>query len=696
MALTLTPLHLLAQTLLSGWTKIDHAEKSGLLSEADALGMRALLFAQSPKLSSAYQSDLGAVERALSDQYLSLAKDRLPEMTEDIAIAVYEELIPPPYRSNAKFSFGIPMPKDVPSEDWSFVEDYIVDLRVWYKRDSVAELNLAQKILGHLKNTIIPTQKKLTGRTHLSDVLNNESLWVRAGVDRYQPNGGDGKLDVYLFGMQANANGTINRAWVLNYPAKKVAGIGCAASASYMAVNLNWAINASDDRLASTLAHEYFHVIQNTYSRVDSCQGVFKIDEATATYIKHYVYPNYNHEHEWYEFIEQPLVSFLDTSYAAWTFFLFLEQMQGEERLVKFYEMMSSQKVFDALNSVLNGGFKKQWLENAVYEWNQDPLADGFKQWDKISWTPGRGTPNASSGRMPPIKIEKVSLNPKGQYRYEMQMKLKPLTRDFYAFDVTDTNIRSIAIENPTILNARRVQTKALVRKKGESKFTEYLWDDNRRHEYQWCLDKKDEEIELVVIVVANYQHDEKARPYELTPSFKVTNQGCHEFEAKMKARWYSQKQDHTYEMDVESFGLIFRENGRGKEGLFKNQFYSTAGQVSYNFRGREGNCRGSAFGIKTLIHSPRAVAGGLASYNVDPEAWGFYSFGAIFEDPTFNVTYFCPPPDPSYTRQHIVALSTDLAGPQVHSGEAIFKEKKTSQDGEWEVSWEIAPKKEN
>jgi|GEM_PF-5007751 len=684
----------LAQPLLerlNSQQKIERALKKGEIKNAEAIGYQVLAFFNDPALPPQFADDPEARPADYSDLLLNRAMEVLTEMPETLASVVYAHMIPPPYRASGlnKAANDIPKPEEIPSAAWAFIDDLTMEIRVWYEKDNADQLAMALKIKKAMADEIIPSLKTLMGRTHPRDDLNNRNILVQVGISRGQPNGGDGKLDIYIFNINAGT-----KAWAQGYGVEPVSGVGCAAKPSYMAVNLSWAKTAPDKKFVSTMAHEYFHTIQMSYNRKASCPDYDKMDEGTATYIKHHVYPKYNDEHDWFFWSEDGRWSFLDVNYATWPFYYFLAEMQGAASMAQLYQTMESKPAVESLNAVLSGGFKKQWLEYAVYEWNQEPLMDGFKQWDNYTAKPGRGELDANQ-HMPPIEIEKVVLDANGQFRKDMEMELKPLTRDFYAFDVSSAGIRSIAIENPVFWNGSKVKVKALVRKRGESQFDEILWEDVNLHEYHYCLDKKDEDIDLVVLVIGNFQYLRSGTKYRMTPAFKVTNQGCFGFKGHITNRWNVRERGMTHDLTVQATDVIFKHGSHSDDGIFKNQFYLESAKVTYNYTGNLEGCKGSGSGSFTPKTGKNETTMALAAYNVAPEAWGQYGLGIRFEEPSFDVTYVCPPPKKSFTSKVIGISSNTLSAKIPHHGGNTKLEGSGSGQGGWTVDWSFDPIRE-
>ena len=683
---------------MNSFEKIEADLAAGKITAADSIGYKALAFWSDPYLPKQYESDADSQLASPSDLLVGDAKVLLPEMSESLAKQVYYNLIPPPYRPNRtnfnrlRSNFtdeGFPIPSDIPSADWAYIDHVAAGVRVWYEKDNQEQFIIAHQMKNALGNYIIDEITKLMGRRFIPDDLGNSRIKVRLGLEHPQPNGGDGKLDVYLFNLKPQQGNILPpRAWASPYNTDPRDGYGCPSTPSYMAVDLGFAKKSSPERVATTLAHEYFHVIQYTHDRKNVCSEYFKSDEGTATYAKHHVYPNMNHEHEWYEWFEDGSQRFHTSDYDTWPFYMYMVQMQGSSVLQEMYKAEAGDNAYESINKVLNGGFKKHWLDFAVYNWNTDPLQDGFKQWDRFAFRPGRRPKTA--GHLKAIEPEKVILDSNGQYSKTMDLNLPPLTRDFYAFDLRSSDIRSVSIDNPIIMSTRKVNAKVLLKRRGQTQFEEVLWQDGMRHEYAFCLDKQIEDYEQIVVIVGNYLHQKSAATHIMDPRFKATNQGCHTIKGRMRANLKMTSGNSSHESELLGEDLVFKESGFNSEGIFKGHFHMQSGKVSYTYTGKIDNCTGTAAGYLDIDTNPNKIAGGSYPYNVAPEAWGAYTLNVPFIKPYIMVHYVCPAPKPSFDAPFPVALTN---GADNHGGLDHWLGLK--KVGFWDTKWDLTPVKE-
>ncbi|MBI2519032.1 MAG: hypothetical protein HYV97_01385 [Bdellovibrio sp.] len=567
----------------------------------------------------------------------------------------------------------------VPNRQWDAKESEEFKLRIWFQKDSAVEERIASLIFAFMQNEIIPSEEALIGRRHQSD-------------DGRGPNGGDGKLDIYLFDFPPPPPGEeMNDAATVGYSEDRTPNMGCPGRPSYIMVNLRWAKKASMDALASIMAHEYFHVLQNTFDMLGNCDFYTGVTEGTAEYVMHHVYPNSNEEHDWYLFSEDGSLSMLTEDYSTWPFYMYMTKKLGDKSLLTLLTNFASYNAFDALDRTLPGGFKKHWVEYATLQWNQSPLNDSFLQWDNYSAVPGRGS-RQSDGHLASITPEKVILDANGQYRFEMNMKLPPMTREIYAFDVSNEDIRSIAINNPIRENIGKMNVKLLGRKKGSSNFEEIFWEDHDRKDYLYCLDKKDEAFDLIVLVAANYQHHRNDETITATPHFRATNQGCYGFKGTVKFSMQYPNNSLVIKGEINDFEV--REKGRTTDSNNKNQFAVVGGRGIYRATGKLGNCEANFAGTLELKTGPRTIGLMLESYSVAPAPWGVYHINVFLTRDTIPVT--CSGPNGPITANFPIGLSTMIGAPTSppnHGGKPDLQGQISNYAST--MSWDLRPIKE-
>lgn len=126
----------------------------------------------------------------------------------------------------------------------------------------------------------------------------------------------------------------------------------------------------------AVLAHELFHVFQDYVGLDYSPDDEQWLMEATAAWAEHYIYPDYNTEHEYlpqfFSNLDQSMISGGSTGYTTYPWFLFVTQMLH-------YEGYVSDMLHDAVSQTATSAvtekpyFEAYFGQYALWNWNQDP-----------------------------------------------------------------------------------------------------------------------------------------------------------------------------------------------------------------------------------------------------------------------------------------------------------------------------------
>ena len=186
--------------------------------------------------------------------------------------------------------------------------------------------------------------------------------------------GGDDKLDVYV----VPKGGDLGTTWCE----------GDQPCSTYILINTNIGLSRNNI-LITTLAHEIFHSFQYAYKYDDKDDDWWS--EATAYWSEDFIYPELNTEHGWLEeFIHHPQTElFSKTNPAnhengAYIFPYYLSESTSQDSYMKAtWEGCGTQSCLKAINAVIDGGYKEQWKEFTLWNYNKDPVkyygdVDGF------------------------------------------------------------------------------------------------------------------------------------------------------------------------------------------------------------------------------------------------------------------------------------------------------------------------------
>jgi len=218
---------------------------------------------------------------------------------------------------------------------------------------------IAEQIKGFLDNdNILQEFKDLMQRSLVSD----------------GSRGGDSKFDIYV----APAGGDLGLTYCE----------GAKPCSAYLIININIGTNRKKV-LRTTLAHEIFHAYQYAYKYAEPKDDWWS--EATAVWAEDYIYPGDNTEQDWLSnFIPYPDTTFYEQSppsehhYGAYIFPYFYSENYGDDYMRKSWEGCESGDCIKAVDQAIDGGYKKQWKEFTMWNYNKDPAKkytdiNGFK-----------------------------------------------------------------------------------------------------------------------------------------------------------------------------------------------------------------------------------------------------------------------------------------------------------------------------
>lgn len=366
--------------------------------------------------------------------------------------------------------------------------DYLLtadgEAKIWYPNDSIItplpsgklgaivfSANSAKKIAEQIKaildhDEIIKLYNDYFGKNLLSDA----------------PRGGDELLDIYVAPTGTDLGWTF--AEFVPTP-----------TSSY--VIMNPAIASKQKVLETTLAHELFHVFQNLFkydARKDDWWG-----EATATWSEDFVYPADNTEHGYLKpFMEYAEIS-LDVPkppenhmYGAYIFAYFLTQNFGDQLIKDTWYACGDSTCLKALNEIIDGGYKKQWKEFTLWNYNKKPVQNysDYPSFPKNSSETSSNTEN----------IFLAGVNDLIDFK-----ELKYLTSQVTNTEnmVTDSKIKKLTFENLKNFTGQSeyASLKAIIYYKDGREEVEDWTNLEKR---SFCIESGDENFEKVVLITSN------------------------------------------------------------------------------------------------------------------------------------------------------------------------------------------------
>ncbi|MBL7716188.1 MAG: hypothetical protein JNL01_12055 [Bdellovibrionales bacterium] len=641
--------------------KIDWDVQTGKISPAQGFYFKVLADNADSELPAQYAGDLGAsTVRGNETDLNSFSVDLFfKDLTLEQQRTVVLYLNPPAYRHPVQLQTGPapsvpgvhdsvvasptprPTPSGVPNQDWEFIDSVSAKLRVWYKKGNARDLLIAQKTRDALSNDIMRLQMNLMQTDWVPDHPFVSPVRDQSGQPVLIGNGGDDKLDVYI----APGPVTGNAAYGARVTGIPMGVPSCVARPVYMEVNNSVGWESYWDRLKTTLAHEFFHVMQMSRNRKEWCAKYNNIDEGTATWAKPFTYP-YKHHHDRDEFTKDDELSLRDASYGSWTFYYFMTHVHGNDKMREIYVGMQNASAYDAVNSAITGGFKKQWPDFVEHEWNNRPKDTGsFKEWDQYDVVPKRRKKGGAVGQTEDIDAELVQVpTNKGWIRYPMEFALAPLTRKYYYFDLSlDPLARSVSLENPVYFQKERGNLRAFLRNRNDGK-----WKTvdlvSQYEDQEFCLDTKAEAFDEIILMYTNFGHSESGQHVYGQHDLIVTSQGCYGYKGEYHQVADNVKSDRNQHLTLDG-NLTFLNKPRVGGTHASGQYATHAGTLNYSYSGTIEGCFGSSSGPLTVVTGAQSADLGLYPYNAPPAASRGYNFAAKVDPGYVLVEHFCTPP---------------------------------------------------
>ena len=453
----------------SSFEVIDANVRLGRLQSSRALLYKLFAVFGDQRLPKRYRGDgsrvsgTGAVQEAL---------ERLPSLPAGIRRQVEPFLMPPGYRGSfaARGRASLetsqnPAPDfdgcTVLLSDWTSVETGNGKARVWW-RTSSDDARDAQRLARVLGGDIW---------TSLTGVMTGHEPLPDGGK---RCAGSDSKLDVWLWPTTHPGDALTRRFFA-----------SCAKpSPSYIVVH-PWAATG-------VLAHEFMHVLQNTYSLAAECSKWRYVGDATATWAEDRADHPGQSEQVYPQLATSPSTSFGDGNpYAGWAFIYSATQHAGDAATVRrTYELGKTiADPLDALDAALPRGFESAWPAFAKDAWNRplapDAIRESFFSWDDWPVRP---------------KVRPIRYRLKGRQRTEdLPIELAGLTRQYYDLRFDDRGAREVVFKDPSAVGVDpQLRTWAFV------KIARRGWkaeDWTGRDKVEFCRDDRVEDVRQVVVV---------------------------------------------------------------------------------------------------------------------------------------------------------------------------------------------------
>lgn len=407
-------------------------------------------------------------------------------------------------------------------DKWTYDNGRVAYVKMWWLKADLAAADIARAYLTEMDARIWPTLTSLMG-TPLTDGA--------------CPCGGDDeRLDIYL--------APVGRSYE-----QPLSPPGCKHTPGFIVLDPSAG--------AQVLAHEFMHVLQDTFATANSC--VYAGDyawlcEATAVWAENRVYPASNDEHGAARyFLDNPRMKLDEKNdaheYGAYLLPWYVSSTQGNPVIRTMWDNTTSNSGLDAVDKAIQGGFSEVWPRFIAYNWNRTPY-DYYKQWDGMSHSAKEETVEVSLGG---AALKEFTAGPP---------RLVALSASYYHFRFNDPDVRSVAFYNGW---SYRVVKKTVGQDQhldyGKAYFAEaadpeqikgasvtaYIKIDGNWRKEDWtkkgeagfCLDKKDERLQELVIIFGNSAHKPTGNvlsPPGERPVLMASNMGCWQWEGSVTA----------------------------------------------------------------------------------------------------------------------------------------------------------------
>ena len=323
--------------------------------------------------------------------------------------------------------------------------------------------------------------------------------------------GGDGKLDIYVA------------------PCGKDLGLAFAEfnppTPSYIIINYGIGANRGS-LLKTTLSHEIFHTFQYTHQYTLSKERWWA--EATAVWSEDFIYPEVNSEQDWAEdYLKYPMATLTaltpppEHNYSAYLFPFYVVSNDSPDFVRKSW-LGCKKGCLEEIDPLLNGGFKKQWKEFTLWNYNQDP-AQYYMDWGPF--------PNYSSASATTTSTDMITIPEEMPIEFEA---LNPLTADLTVStnsleDETTKKITYKNLRNFTGLSDKAGLKAVIYYKNGKSEVEDWSKKDTR----SFCIEKPDENFDRVVLIASNGDMKKSLSKSQITT---VGSDNCYTIEQENQA----------------------------------------------------------------------------------------------------------------------------------------------------------------
>lgn len=370
-------------------------------------------------------------------------------------------------------------------------------IRVWYleKTETVGEVETLTKIYYDTAKQIVAN-------------LNADGAYAQfvGLLGKVPPSdgtfGGDDKTDVYIV--------PVGYAALLETDGTSSQGVNSPDEGSGDSSFILLREDLSPDHLKTTTVHELFHAFQRAFP-----WAWRKIDlwwlEGTATWSEDMIYPKINSEQGYVvSFIPRPQVSLnsdgKNFEYGAYLFPFYLSRVYDRGIITKVFERCSSANdVKKSVDAVIDGGFKKNWKEFTLWNYNQKPV-EYYKEKDQSKkFTTHSSAVGGNSETNFIVGVPEMPYTVK---------ELKPLTVQVHNFSIDydqAASVKKVTFDGLKDFTGKseKAWIKAVVYPKTGEPYVEDWGEKDKR---SFCFDKSNEKLDRVSIIFSNAEMTDKIK----------------------------------------------------------------------------------------------------------------------------------------------------------------------------------------
>ncbi|MFA6410003.1 MAG: hypothetical protein WCW26_00290 [Candidatus Buchananbacteria bacterium] len=279
--------------------------------------------------------------------------------------------------------------------------------------------------------------------------------------------------------------------------------------------------NLNDKYLKTTTVHELFHAFQRAFDCWLSGTNLWWT-ESTATWSEDMIYPKDNTEQGYVEsFIPRPATSLFENGknfeYGAYVFPFYLSNTYDRMIVTKIFEGCTGGATpLASAEKTIDGGFKKNWKEFTLWNYNKNPI-ENYKKVDQSK--------KFTSDTSQKDNTDMIFLAP-GETSIPTK-ELKPLTAQVIeTFFSESTGVRKAVFKDLKNFTGKspNAAIKAIIYPKNNG--TPYTEDWTDKESRSFCFDKADEDFDRIILIFSNAEMKNKIAVSDIKVKTKDT---CYE-----------------------------------------------------------------------------------------------------------------------------------------------------------------------